>query len=202
MEKFMASLIFSIFLVITASPGNATFINFDSYDPDTNIDGLNLGGVTITSLSGSTFIAGTPSYGVGYRSPSNAITNTGFITDNSMTFTFDYVVNFIEFTGGDMGGDIDQFYVDFFDNDSNILSTIDTGFFGGNPVDTAIMVDFYTVNINQEGIKYFVVRDAINAGIGIDDLTFTASTVPEPTTMVLVAAGLVGLLGVTRRNRQ
>jgi hypothetical protein len=39
-----------------------------------------------------------------------------------------------------------------------------------------------------------------DAGVAIDDLTLTAFTIPEPSTMLLVGAGLVGLLALRRRH--
>jgi hypothetical protein len=180
----------------------AVVIDFDSLTPQVvlngNIEGVNLGGVTITSaFQGTTVVS---DFGIGYRSPSNAITNIGFVTYNPMTFVFDDVLHSVGFTGGDRGGDTDQFTVDLFDSANALLQTFTTPVFGGNLLDPNIMVDYYTVNFPIDGIKTMVVRNAINAGIGIDNLEFTP--IPEPATMLLVGSGLVGLAGLRRKFRK
>lgn len=50
---------------------------------------------------------------------------------------------------------------------------------------------FTSVQVNVSGDGY----------IALDDVSFT-TTVPEPTSVVLVAAGLIGALGVARRRKQ
>jgi hypothetical protein len=183
----------------------SALINFDGLTVGTVIDGTNLGGVTINTLGGGQTVV-VDDFGVGYRSAPNSITNFGpsssfddFLTTYDMVFVFDAVVNFVSFTGGDVGGDFDQFSVDLYDSSNNLLLTFTTPTFGGNSIDPQVMVDFYTFQASLEGIKRMVVRDAINAGIGIDDLEFRAS-VPEPATMLLLGVGLLGIAGFSRRK--
>lgn len=198
MKRILLFIVFMICFAITASSTNAVLIDFDSLAVNSNIDGVNLGGVTITSFSGITLVVS--DFGVGYRSPSNAVTNDdplGITPGNPMTFTFDSVVNYVSFTGGDRGGDTDQFSVDVFDSLHNLITSLTTPIFGGNAIDPLVMVDFYTVSLSWPGIKSMVVRDAINAGIGIDDLEFYP--VPEPSTILLLGFGLAGV-GLLRRR--
>jgi hypothetical protein len=52
--------------------------------------------------------------------------------------------------------------------------------------------------IGTTDIKYLVISDAINYGIGIDNVTF--HNVPIPGSALLMGSGLLGLLGMARRK--
>jgi hypothetical protein len=81
-----------------------------------------------------------------------------------------------------------------------MIGSITTPVFGGNPIDPLVMVDFYTVILPYTNIYSLVVSNPINYGIGIDDLSFDrANTVPEPSTFMLLGAGIVGA-GLLRKK--
>jgi hypothetical protein len=193
-------------LVMSAGPAAAYLINFDNLTPQVtlngNIEGVNLGGVTITSaLNDTTVVSPTTGtdFGVGWRSPFNAVTNNTFITANPMTLTFDVPQSSITVTGGDRGGDTDQFTVTAYDSSNTVLGTVTTPIFGGTtPLNPNVMVDFFTVSLNFPGMKSVVVSNAINAGIGLDNITFC--NIPAPSTWLLFGSGLVGLWGFKRRK--
>ncbi len=138
-------------------------------------------------------------------SPYNAITN--FSNDGSLNglgtipliITFTVPQDSVYLTGGDRGGDTDQFTVTAFDQDDTHLGTVTTEEFGGNTYSTdGYMVDNYTVHLTFPGMKEVVVYNAINYGIGLDNIRFG---VPQPSSLLFLASGLLGLAGLKRRFR-
>jgi hypothetical protein len=162
-------------LVICAFPISASALTFNFDDLSVgNIDGSNLGGVTITSADGSTRVVSNE--GIGYRSPFNAVTNTNFLTRNPLVLTFDLPVSRVTLTGGDRGGDRDQFMVTAFDELDNVIASETTPRFGGNDLDPEVMVDFFELTLTAANIISVDVRafrdpaNPFSGGIGIDDL--------------------------------
>jgi len=190
--------------VLTTGPASAFLINFDNLAPNAIIDGVNLGGVTISSAPGYTQVKANGASGAAFISPYNAITNYNQfggldgMTTQPLTLTFAVPQSSIAFTGGDGGGDLDQFTVTVFDVNNVQMGQVVTPVFGGNAPLGNLMVDQYTVQLNYlGGMKSVVISNAINFGIGIDNVQFCET--PLPPTALLLGSGLVGLLGLRRR---
>lgn len=186
----------TVFL-LTSIPLAAATINFDAFAPGTNIDGLNLGGVTLTTGNGSTQTISNG--GVGYISAPNAVTTDGFMQGNFLVMTFDIPQISVQLTGGDRGGDSDQFVMRAYDTGGLLLGSVTTPVFGGNPSGGPTMQDYFTQTISFAGMKRVEVQSVINAGIGIDDLVFSA--VPEPAAVLLVGTGLLAAALLRRFRR-
>jgi len=191
-------------MALMALPAGAVIITFDNLADGAHIDGVNLGGVTIFTPGGYTEVTTDGDYGVGWRSPHRAITNfssTGGLnglTSLPIVMVFDMLQPSVSVSGGDQGGDVDQFTVTAYDINGVQIAQVNTGVFGGKPVNNSgPMIDFYTVNLNVSGIKTVVVSDAINAGIGLDNIQFC--NVPVPPTVLLLASGILGVLSRRRR---
>jgi hypothetical protein len=198
-------------LVLAAGPAGANnIIGFDNIAPGTTIDGVNLGGVTLNTPGGTTgVVAGDGPEGIGFISPFNAVTNFNpnviggnYLTTLDLVLTFDVFQDFVAVVGGDRGGDTDRFTITAYGAAFNFLDTYTTPVFGGNALDTQFMVDNAVAQIirpiGTNDIKYLVISDAINFGIGIENVTF--HNVPIPGSALLMGSGLLGLLGMARRK--
>ncbi len=75
----------------------------------------------------------------------------------------------MKLTGGDRGGDLDQFTVTALNEADEVLESVTTPVFGGNP-SREEMADFFEVTIQAPNIKRVVVIAEREPGIGIDDV--------------------------------
>lgn len=191
-------------LAIGPSPAGAAFIDFDNL-PLGPIDGVPIGpafpnGVTITSSDGTASVILGNQPGFGFVTPFNTVSNNGFITSATLTFTFDVGRGFVAFDAGDAGGDTDQFTYTAYDVNDVVLYSATTPVYGGNPIaGNNFMVDRYHVVLTGIGfMKKVVVSNAIEGGILIDNLEY-CQPVPIPGAVWLLGSGLLGLLGLRRR---
>jgi hypothetical protein len=192
-------------LILGPGPASAVIIGFDNIAAGTVIDGVNLGGLTLSTPGGITqVVAGSGGDGIGFRSPFNAVTNFtnsgNYVTFAPIVIRFDLLQDFVAVVGGDRGGDQDQFTIKAYDDANNLLASFTTPVFGGNPIDPNVMVDFYTAqfDLGSAVIRTLEISDAINAGIGIDNVVF--HNVPIPGSVLLMGSGLLGMLGLARKK--
>ncbi len=193
-------LFFMLLFVGTTGMAHAALVNFDSFSDGQNIDGINLGGVTITASDGIVNVHANGSGGVGQVSNPNSIAASSWSGGMKLTLTFDSLVNFVSIVGGDSGGDQDRFTMEAFDISGTSIGFADTGVFSGaDPVTplTTTYGDYRTLSLNVSGAKS-VVLEQTNWGVSWDNLQY--NPVPVPGALWLLGSGLAGLVAMRRKR--
>ncbi|MDD5011801.1 MAG: hypothetical protein PHQ00_06735, partial [Phycisphaerae bacterium] len=119
----MLIIIFTSICAAGAPEFGCKLIDFESFDDYQNIQGLNLGGVTLTNpTSGNVEIYANDRVGGYYHSPVNSIGSKRFdeddhrlITVNPTVGVFDWPMRYIGLWAGDGGGDMDSWELEAFD---------------------------------------------------------------------------------------
>jgi parallel beta-helix repeat protein len=152
-----------------ASPNNVTVIDFESFSDYQNINGLNLGGVTLTNPDNGIVEVSGYYCGGAYHSPTKSII-PGNCADagHPLIGIFDCPATYIGLWGGDKGeGDIDSWQLEAFDAPvgGNSLGIASSGNWNGYP--------YRKLEISAPNIRRFQARwTGSGSPIAFDDLEF------------------------------
>lgn len=191
-----------VFVVAAQIQAQAISIDFEAFHDKDNLNGVNLGGVTLTNPSGRVEVHENR-FGVSSHSPNKAIASPeGLSSVNPMVGVFDYAVEFVSLWGGDEGwrlDEMDSWELLAFDAPAggNLVGRASSGAWSGSPYrQLAITGDgIWRFEANWTGQQY---------GIGYDDLQFAfqSEVVPEPASFVMLGMAAVCLLACVWRRRR
>lgn len=118
------------------SPNDVTVIDFESFEDGQDINGLNLGGVTLTNPGNGIVEIFDDRCGAAYHSPTKAV-SPGECGDTNypLVGVFDYPAMYIGLWAGDAGNDIDSWELEAFDAPvgGNSLGIVTSGDWDGQP---------------------------------------------------------------------
>lgn len=172
-------------------------IDFEAYADRTNLNGVNLGGVTLTAPAQSVEVFDNNRLGASYHSKTKAVANFSSCPtqSNPLIGVFDAPVSSVSLWAGDAGGDSDSWRLEIYDATvgGNLIATGTSGQWTGAP--------YRNITLTGSSILRFEAdfTGPSTAGIAYDDLSFDADVIPEPASMALLGLGLVALV---RRRRK
>ncbi|MCP4632959.1 MAG: PEP-CTERM sorting domain-containing protein [candidate division Zixibacteria bacterium] len=212
MKKIVLTLFVVMFLCGTANA--QWFMDFEwGLGHDQEVIGSTIDGVSFTTVNGYDWIYGDATtgnwnvdnqygdFGGGYHMRDNVFAFCGidanagagrvdFDNQDGSWFTTGYCAN-------------SDFYLEAYDADDNLIDQAA----GGNNYNQSF--DYLSVSSSENNIAYVLMHDTGNYWL-VDDMSGDATGVdppnddpiPEPTTILLLASGLLGLGGISRFRRK
>jgi hypothetical protein len=173
-----------------------TTLNFDAYADYQNLNGVDLGDVTLTSTTGIVEVLANNRFGASYNSSPNSIWMNSWVTTDVLTGTFESPVTYVSLWAGDEGGDNDQWELHAYDAliGGNLVGSVTSPVWNGAP--------YWQLAIPGAGIMRFEAQWLGPAApVAFDDLSFeTGNAVPAPAAWLLGTLG-AGLVGWIRRRQ-
>jgi hypothetical protein len=174
-------------LAFAARTASAGLIDFEAYPSDHFIDGLNLGGVTLTNPYAQHVTVYDNEYGIGYHSATKAFSSNDFMRFESVRLAavFDSPQSFVRLWGGNEGlGYVYGWLLEAFDAPvgGNSLGLVQTGPWVGAPY---LPLEITAPHIMR--IEFGLQNQNLGSGMGFDDLEFS----PEPAGVFALVAGVM-----------
>lgn len=184
----------SLAAIVGASAATAatTTIDFNGFAPDTDLTGVDLGGVSITSGSAIIETNLVPNNSIGIKT--EPFTNLSLFRAD-----FSSLVSAVSVDIGDFGGDEDNLVLEAFDASDALLASM----FATLPIGTNAMI---TLSVSAANISYVLfgssLTDEFPNSVYADNLVFTTQTavVPVPASLVLMMSALASLAAVRKRR--
>ncbi len=129
----------------------------------------------------------------------NVILNSPYNTlGNSTIATLDNSTDFVSVTLGDMNGDSDNLFLNAYDSSGNLVGSD----FYANPASSYAGHTLAVSSLSADiAWVEFYGKGANNNSVFWDNLTFNETpAVPEPSSILLLGAGLLGLVGFGRKK--
>jgi len=173
----------------------AVTIDFDGLTVGSDISGVDLGGVVISSGSDAVIVTSSNPAGTG-----NSIRTEPFTSIDP--FRADFIttgVSSVSVALGDFGGDSENLFLDAFDSADNLLDT--ANFSIATSVSNLILLSI--ASGTEISYVLFGANGFFSNSVYADDLNFSVSVVPLPAAFTLFASGLgfLGLMGWRKRRK-